>query len=444
MQEFTKTWSEILSSIRAKIGDVAFDTWFGPVKSKLSKPDKIILQVPDDFFKSWFVQHYFDLLKTALRAAANHDFDIEVEVNPDIIKKDEKSRLQILESKLRPHDDNIKLNPKYTFENFVVGSSNRFTHAASLAVAETPGKSYNPLLIYGGVGLGKTHLMQAICHCVKKKNASTKIYYMPSERFTNELIEAIQHRTTQKFRQKYRNVDVLLVDDIHFIAGKEATQEEFFHTFNTLYDAHKQIIISSDRPPKEISKLEDRLSSRFSWGLITDVQPPDLETRVAILKKKVENESVAIPDNVLFFIAESITNNIRELEGALIRIIAYSLLENKQISLGLAQDVLKDMLRASKRIISVEEIQKKVAVFYDVGVGDFKTKVRNKNIVFARQIAMYLSRELTGFSLPEIGLKFGGKDHTTVLHSYNKVKQTMNNNLEIKHQIEKIINDIKS
>jgi len=444
MEELVKNWSEILSAMRAKIGDVAFDTWFGPIKSKFSKPNAIIIEVPDDFFRDWFVQHYLDLLKSTIITTTNTNYEINILVNPDIIKKDEKARLQILESRLRPHEDNLKLNPKYTFENFVVGPSNRFTHAASLAVAESPGKSYNPLFIYGGVGLGKTHLMQAICHCIKKKSAATKIYYMPSEKFTNELIDAIQHRSTQKFRQKYRNVDVLVVDDVHFLAGKESTQEEFFHTFNALYDAHKQIVISSDRPPKEIANLEDRLSSRFSWGLITDIQPPDLETRVAILKKKIEHENISISDNVLFFIAESITNNIRELEGALIRIVAYSLLENKQITLALAQDVLKDMFRASKKTITAEDIQNKVAGFFNIGVVDFKSKKRNKNVVLARQIAMFLCRELTSLSLLEIGLKFGGKDHTTVLHSYNKIKELINSNYEVKRDVERIKNDIQS
>jgi len=444
MQEFAKTWSEIQEAIRAKIGEVAFDTWFGPIKSRAVKPDKIVIQVPDSFFKNWFIEHYFELIKTLLKNRTNQEVNIEFEINPDIIKKNEKSKLQVFESKLKQQDENLKLNQKYTFENFVVGPSNRFTHAASLAVAEAPAKNYNPLFIYGGVGLGKTHIMQAICHAVKKKDPSTKIYYMPSERFTNELINAIQHHSTQKFRQKYRNVDILLVDDIHFIAGKEATQEEFFHTFNTLFDAHKQIIISSDRPPREISKLEERLSSRFSWGLITDVQPPDLETRVAILKKKMENEPVNISNDVLFFIAESIKNNIRELEGALIRIIAYSVLENKKISLELARDVLKDMLRASKKIITVEGIQKHVAQHFNLSTADFKAKNRNKNIVFARQIAMYLSRELTNLSLPEIGVKFGGKDHTTVLHSFNKVKGGVQANVETRELINKIITDIQA
>jgi chromosomal replication initiator protein len=336
------------------------------------------------------------------------------------------------------------LNPRYTFDNFVVGPSNRHAHAYSLAVAESPAKAYNPLFIYGGVGLGKTHLIQAVCHHIKHKpSANLKICYITSERFTNELIDAIQHRSTAGFRQKYRNVDVLVIDDIHFIAGKESTQEEFFHTFNALYDAHKQIIFSSDRPPKEIANLQDRLVSRFGWGLTTDIQPPDLETRVAILKKKIERESVQLPDDVIFFIAQLIKTNIRELEGALIRTIAYSLLEEKPITLDLAKEVLKDLLKEPKKLITVDFIQRCVAEEFGVSLHDLKTKRRNKNIVLPRQVAMYISRELTELSLPEIGESFGGKDHTTVLYSYNKIKGDLKNSDILKDRMERIIQIIK-
>ncbi|MBU3959086.1 MAG: chromosomal replication initiator protein DnaA, partial [Candidatus Omnitrophica bacterium] len=296
------------------------------------------------------------------------------------------------------------------------------------------------LFIYGGVGLGKTHLMQAICQSVKnnKKSSQHKIYYMTSEKFTNELIEAIQHHSTASFRQKYRNVDVLVIDDIHFIAGKESTQEEFFHTFNTLYDAHKQIIISSDRPPREISNLQDRLVSRFSWGLTTDIQPPDLETRVAILKKKIEREPVPVPDEAIFFIAQLIKTNIRELEGALIRTIAYSLLEEKSITLALTKEVLKDLLKETKKLITVDFIQRCVAEEFGVLLQDLKARRRHKNIVLPRQIAMYLSRELTDLSLPEIGVFFGGKDHTTVLHSYKKIKEGLREDEVLKNKVERV------
>jgi len=336
------------------------------------------------------------------------------------------------------------LNSRYTFENFVIGGANRHAHAYSLAVANAPAKTYNPLFIYGGIGLGKTHLIQAICHQIKNNSSpGIKICYVSSEKFTNELIDAIVHRSTSAFRQKYRNLDVLVIDDIHFIAGKESTQEEFFHTFNTLYDAHKQIVFSSDRPPKEITNLQERLVSRFGWGLATDIQPPDLETRVAILKKKIEREPVHVPDEVIFFIAQLIKTNIRELEGALIRTIAYSLLEESPVTLQLTKEVLKDLLKEPTKLITIDFIQRCVVEEFGISLQDLKTKRRNKQVVFPRQIAMYLSRELTELSLPEIGELFGGKDHTTVLHSYKKVKEDINNNPALKERVEKVIQVIK-
>ncbi|MDD5004945.1 MAG: chromosomal replication initiator protein DnaA [Candidatus Omnitrophica bacterium] len=443
--DITKIWSSAQDAIKTRIGDIAFNTWFGPVKIKSDKTNNLTLELPDNFFKEWFTDHYLELTSAVVKELAGQDVVIDLIVNPAIIKKDRKDKLQVFESRIKePRPDDIKLNPKYTFENFVVGPSNRFTHAASLAVAESPAKNYNPLFIYGGVGLGKTHLMQAICHFVKKRSPQVNIAYLTSERFTNELINAIQHHSMENFRKQYRSMDILLLDDIHFIAGKEATQEEFFHTFNSLYDAHKQIIISSDRPPKEINKLEERLISRFSWGLITDVQPPDLETRIAILKKKVENEKTKIPDDVIHFLAESIKNNIRELEGALVRLVAYSVLEGKNINLTLARDILKDTLRETVKNINIDTIQKKVANFYNLNVNDFKAKKRNKNIVIARQIAMYLARELTNLSLPEIGQSFGGKDHTTVLHSYNKIKNCIETDVKFKELLNRVLFEVKN
>ena len=445
MQEIQKIWSSAKDVIKSRIGEVAFSTWFGPIKIKGDSIKNLALELPDNFFKDWFINHYLDLTTSVVKELVNQEVTIAVEVNPKIIKKEKKSKLQEFESRMKEQKiDSLKLNPKYTFENFIVGPSNRFTHAACLAVAESPAKNYNPLFIYGGVGLGKTHLMQAICHYVKKRVPQTTIAYLTSERFTNELINAIQHHSTPSFRRQYRNIDILLLDDIHFIAGKEATQEEFFHTFNSLHDAHKQIIISSDRSPKEISKLEERLVSRFSWGLITDVQPPDLETRIAILKKKIENEKIKIPDDVIYFLAESIKNNIRELEGALIRLTAYSLLETREINLPLAQDILKDLLRESVKTISVDIIQKKVASYYNLTLTDLKTKKRNKNIVAARQIAMFITRELTNLSLPEIGQCFGGKDHTTVLYAYNKIKNNMGKDNKFKELMNRVVFEIKS
>ena len=445
MQNKLKIWSDAKSIIKSRIGEVAFNTWFGPIKIKSDKTKNFTIELPDNFFKEWFTNHYLELTNSVIKDLGGEDIVIDLVVNPAIIKKEKKSKLQVFESRIKEKKaDDIKLNSKYTFENFVVGPSNRFTHAACLAVAESPAKNYNPLFIYGGVGLGKTHLMQAICHFIRKRKPQTTFAYLTSEKFTNELINGIQHHSMDNFRRKYRNIDVLLLDDIHFIAGKEATQEEFFHTFNALHDDHKQIIISSDRSPKEINKLEERLVSRFSWGLITDVQPPDLETRIAILKKKTENEKIKIPDDVLFFLAESITNNVRELEGGLIRLVAYSMLEGKEITLSLAHDILKDMLRESIKTINIETIQKKVAGFYNLNSNDLKAKRRNKNIVIARQIAMFLARELTDLSLPEIGQSFGGKDHTTVLHSYKKIKSAINSDVKFKELINRIVFEVKS
>ncbi|MEA3560591.1 MAG: chromosomal replication initiator protein DnaA, partial [Candidatus Omnitrophota bacterium] len=335
------------------------------------------------------------------------------------------------------------LNQKYSFDSFVVGSGNRFAHAASLAVAQSPARAYNPLFIYGSVGLGKTHLLQAIAGWTAKKEQGMRVCYISSERFTNQLITAIQNRTTLKFRQKYRTVDVLLIDDIHFIAGKESTQEEFFHTFNTLYDAHKQIVLSSDRPPKEIPGLEERLVSRFEWGLITDIQPPDLETRIAILKKKLERERVAVPDDVIFFIASKIKSNIRELEGALIRVVAYASLVGGKLNIELTQEVLKDSLNEEVKKITIELIQKKVAEYFDVRISDMRAKKRSRVVVYPRQIAMYLVRELTEHSLPEIGEFFGGRDHTTILYAYNKIKMDLKDNQKLTNLLDMLVDNIK-
>lgn len=429
-------WEQICLAIQSKIGESAFEAWIKPIRTKYDETTRaLILEVPNEFFKDWVIEHYDVLIRDSLKNLKT-DYTTRYHINSalDAPAKQKEARSPVKEKTL----DGFFLNPKYTFENFVVGPSNRFTHAACVAIAESPAKAYNPLFIYGRVGLGKTHLMQAICHKIKKNNPQTKFYYTPSEKFTNELIGAIQHRSTQAFRDKFRHVDVLLIDDIHFIANKEATQEEFFHTFNALYDAHKQIIISSDRSPKEIAHLEERLVSRFSWGLVTDIQPPDVETRIAILKKKIENESINIPDEVIYFIAEIIKSNIRELEGALVRVIAYSLLQDEPITIETAKNVLKDLLKEASRQISVEEIQKKVADYYKILVSDLKTKKRIKNVVLPRQIAMFLVRELTSLSLPEIGQQFGGKDHTTVLHSYKKIKQGCLDQQNLKNIIEEI------
>ncbi|RSK25435.1 chromosomal replication initiator protein DnaA, partial [Bacillus sp. HMF5848] len=337
------------------------------------------------------------------------------------------------------------LNSKYTFDTFVIGQGNRFAHAASLAVAEAPAKAYNPLFIYGGVGLGKTHLMHAIGHYVLEHNPAAKVVYLSSEKFTNEFINSIRDNKTVDFRNKYRSVDVLLIDDIQFLAGKEQTQEEFFHTFNTLHEESKQIVISSDRPPKEIPTLEDRLRSRFEWGLITDITPPDLETRIAILRKKAKADGLDIPNEVMLYIANQIDSNIRELEGALIRVVAYSSLINKDINADLASDALKDIIPSSKpRVITIQDIQKVVSQHFNVKVEELKAKKRTRTIVEPRQVAMYLSRELTDASLPKIGEEFGGRDHTTVIHAHEKISKKLESDPNFQRTFKEIQSQLKN
>ena len=424
-------WQKSQPSIKTAIGSTSYDTWFSNLTA-VQRDLGITLQAPDEFFKNWIVEHYGSTITRCLAAEAGKDIAVGFEVSAGLINPPTQEKLSRLERHFEDGGKTSNLNPRFLFEHFVVGSSNRFAFAAAQAVAESPAKAYNPFFIYGPVGLGKTHLMQAITQEIGKRHPTLKICYLSSEQFTNELINAIRHRSAETFRQKYRNIDVLLIDDIHFIAGKESTQEEFFHTFNTLHDHRKQIIICSDRPPKEIANLEERLVSRFAWGLITDIQPPDYETRVAILKKKLELESVQVPDDVVTFIASEIKTNIRELEGALIRVVAYSLLEEKPITLHVAKNVLKDMVRETVKTISVDMVQKEVAAFFNIPVADLKTKKRHKNIILPRQVAMYLSRKLTTHSLPEIGGAFGGKDHTTILHAFKKIELCLNTDVETK------------
>ena len=445
-------WEKAQGSIKETIGESSYETWFSQLRASEKDPATILIETPDEFFRNWIVEHYLKTIEEKLATASDQSVVVEFSINTAPVPQKEIAaiRLPKVDGNLNrpnfPMDekrDDININPRFSFDNFVIGPSNRFAYAAAIAVAESPAKAYNPLFIYGQVGLGKTHLMQAITQQIRKTDPALSICYISSEKFTNELIDAIRHRSTPAFRQKYRNIDVLLIDDIQFIAGKESTQEEFFHTFNALHNNRKQIIISSDRPPKEISNLEERLSSRFAWGLITDIQPPTYETRVAILKKKIEREPVEVPDNVIFFIAEQIKTNIRELEGALIRVVAYSLLEEKSISLEMAKLILKDMVKETVKIISVEMIQKEVADYYNISVTELKAKKRNKNILLPRQVAMYLSRQLTKLSLPEIGQAFGGKDHTTVLHSCKKMEQDISDDRDLKSTMEKLTAHLK-
>ena len=433
-------WRRVMENLEKELSSVSIDRWFRHLQPSRIVDDVLVIDVPDDFFKTWIVDHYMDHLRNALVSAGTPVMRFELNINSR--KTQDTAAPHAAAAGVPASKPSSKLetdlNPRYTFEEFVVGPSNRFAHAASLAVSEQPAKAYNPLFIYGPVGMGKTHLMHAIGHEIRRRRPGTNVLYITSEKFTNELINSIQNRTTLKFREKFRTVDILLIDDIHFIGGKEATQEEFFHTFNALYDNHKQIVVSSDRPPKEINHLEERLVSRFEWGLVTDIQPADFETRSAILRKKAGRDGIEIPDGVTNFIAEKVQANIRELEGALNRVVAYSQFISRSITLELAHEVLKNFIQESERKVTISLIQKKVSERFNVKISDMSAKRRTKNVVLPRQVAMFLARELTGHSLPEIGGQFGGRDHTTVLHACAKIKNTVDKDPGLRDIIQQI------
>ncbi|QNO14999.1 chromosomal replication initiator protein DnaA [Alkalicella caledoniensis] len=437
-------WAEVLKNMETKLSKPSFETWLQGTTPITMYESTIIVGVPNDFTKEWLENRYSGLIKDILKQITAEEYEVNFVVPQDksISVKQPKKKFTATD---RNMDDLVTapLNPKYTFETFVIGNSNRFAHAASLAVAEAPAKAYNPLFIYGGVGLGKTHLMNAIGHYVLEQNSDGRVVYISTEKFTNEFINAIRDNKTVEFRNKYRTVDVLLIDDIQFLAGKEQTQEEFFHTFNTLHENNKQIIISSDRPPKEIPTLEDRLRSRFEWGLITDIQSPDLETREAILRKKADLENLDIPNSVFMFIANKVATNIRELEGALTRVMAYSSMTGQEISPEVAQQALKDILPDNKPdVITIEKVQEVVADHFGLKIEDFKAKKRTRAVAHPRQIAMYLCRELTDHSLPKIGESFGGRDHTTVLHAHDKVKNDLEANKNYALELQNIVKKI--
>ncbi len=436
----SSVWSNALDLLKDELTEISYNTWIKTINPISMNNNKVVLKVPAEFNKGILESRYESLVQNAITQVTNRKYRIEFTISG----RQNESRLEqnTIENEL---EDNLSwvLNSKYTFDTFVIGNGNRFAHAASLAVAESPAKAYNPLFIYGGVGLGKTHLMHAIGHYISIHNSNLKVLYVSSERFTNELVNAIKDDTNEEFRFKYRNIDVLLIDDIQFIGGKERTQEEFFHTFNALYEADKQIIISSDKPPKNINTLEERLKSRFEWGLIADIQPPDLETRVAILKKKAQLEEMNIPDDVMVFIADKIASNIRELEGALNKVIAYSSLSKENITQENAAEALKDILSANKaRRIDSKAIINAVARYFNIKPDDFKSKKRSRDISYPRQIAMFLCRELTEMSLPKIGNIFGGRDHTTVIHACDKIADEKETNPETRRAVEELKRNI--
>lgn len=440
-------WDQALSIIETKLSKPSFETWLKSTKATAINDDTLFIAAPNEFSRDWLENRYLKLITDTIYELTGENMKIKLITSDPDMGMDPSTPKRVHDRRNQFQEDapGSLLNSKYIFDTFVIGAGNRFAHAASLAVAEAPAKAYNPLFIYGGVGLGKTHLMHAIGHYVLEHNPNAKVVYLSSEKFTNEFINSIRDNKAIEFRNKYRNVDVLLIDDIQFLAGKESTQEEFFHTFNALHDDHKQIVISSDRPPKEIPTLEDRLRSRFEWGLITDIQPPDLETRIAILRKKAKADNLDIPNEVMVYIANQINTNIRELEGALIRVVAYSSLINRDIDADLAAEALKDIIPSNKpKIIAIIDIQRTVGEYFGIKLEDFKAKKRNKSVAYPRQIAMYLSRELTDNSLPKIGEEFGGRDHTTVIHAYEKITKTLVSDPNLQVAIKELMEKIKN
>jgi chromosomal replication initiator protein len=427
-------WDQILTRIEKKVNQYSFYTWFKPTAFVADAGSSITVRVPDLMFTNWLTKHYSVVISEALTELRRPDTSVVFVVEGHDMPEAPLEAANEPETVPEPSEPRseeaspvgvtaVGLIPRYTFDTFIVGPSNQFAHAACRAVAEAPSRSYNPLFIYGGVGLGKTHLMHAIGQYVLQHDRGLKLTYISSERFMNEMINALRYERILDFRERYRSVDVLLVDDIQFVSGKEGTQTEFFHTFNALYDAQKQIVLSSDHPPHEIPNLEERLRSRFEWGLIADIQAPDVETRIAILKRKAEAEAVPLPDNVAMYIANRIKSNIRELEGSLIRLIAYASLTGREISLDLAQEVLRSVIDQDSRAITIESIQKFISEYYQLKVHELKSRNNSKSVAMPRQVAMYLCKNLTSASLPEIGRSFGGKHHSTVIHSIRKVDE---------------------
>ena len=455
IDKIKENWEKILLILKEEheVSDVSYRTWLQPLTPYSFKGNTVTIIVPEQTFLAYVKKKYGLLLKVTISEFLDQDCDVDFKVKDQIEEEKQAQAPSLIQkNKAVVSPDVIQsanLNPKYTFDTFVVGSNNNLAHAAALAVAESPGEIYNPLFIYGGVGLGKTHLMHAIAHFILKNNPSAKILYVSSETFTNELIDAIRNKnniTTTEFREKYRNNDVLLIDDIQFIIGKESTQEEFFHTFNTLYESKKQIIISSDKPPKEIETLEERLRSRFQWNLIADIQPADYETRVAILMKKAENMDIEVDEDlydVICLIAEKIKDNIRELEGAFIRIVSFSHLLNEKPDKAFAKRILRDILINNEMTITPEKIKKKVCEHYNIKMADLESSKKTNNIAFPRQIAMYLMRNMTELSLPKIGEYFGGKHYTTVMYACDKVEAEMKNDPSLKTLIEELKEEIK-
>jgi len=432
-------WSEVAGRLKGALNDTTYRTWFADAEGVELTDDALVISVPNDFTREWIEGHFLGLIGAAVRDATGHERKIRLTVA-------DQPHQTAAASAAPPRKQNESgLNAKYTFDSFVIGSSNRFAHAAALAVAEAPAQAYNPLFIYGGTGLGKTHLMQAIAQYVGEHSSELSVRYVTSETFMNDFINSLRDKRIEGFKQRYRTYDLLLIDDIQFFEHKERIQEEFFHTFNSLYEAGSQIVISSDRPPREISTLEERLRSRFEWGLITDIQPPDLETRIAILRKKVAADGIEIDDpQVLTFVAGRVSTNIRELEGALTRVVAFSSLTGRPMTVELAQDVLRDVFPQGEAAeVSIKRIQELVSERFSLSLDELTGDKRSQNIVYPRQVAMYLSRELTDSSLPKIGKEFGGRDHTTVIHATSKIARLIREDRSVYNLVQELTARIK-
>ncbi len=439
-------WEKTVKIIKEKISQQNFETWIRPIRIATVEADQVRLAVPNRFFRDWLIENYLDLIRESMRAAAGVTFHVDILIDQEtrqdtsgtVVESSQDVEKRSSHRPPRPRT-NTTLNPNYSFERFVVGGCNQFAHAASVAVADQPAKNYNPLFIYGGVGLGKTHLLNAIGLKTLKSFPDMNVVYVSAEVFMNELINSIRYDKMPKFREKFRNIDCMLIDDIQFIAGKERTQEEFFHTFNTLHDAGKQIVVTSDKFPKDIPNLEERLRSRFEWGLIADIQPPEIETKIAILEKKAHENKISLPSNVALYIASQPQTNIREIEGYLVRIAAYSSLTAKEIDMDLVKVVLKKLLRQEeKKEVSIEEIIKAVSSKFNIKISDIKSQKKNKNLVMARQISMFLSREITSASFPDIGEKTGGRDHSTVIYAHNKIRKLMDKDKVVRDMVDEL------
>jgi chromosomal replication initiator protein len=428
-------WSSLLEELAGRLPPHVLDTWIRPGEILGWRDNRLDLGFPNKFSRDYVAEHFLSALESAAQACLGSRVHVTLGLAP--------SHPAPPPPRPPPPSTAAALDARYTFETFVVGSSNQFAQAACLAVAEQPSRAYNPLFLYGGVGLGKTHLLHAIGQYVRRSHASLRVAYLSTEKFTNELIGAIRYDKTPDFRHRYRTIDVLLIDDIQFISGKERTQEELFHTFNDLHESHRQIVISSDRTPKDIPEIEERLRSRFEWGLIADIQPPDFETRVAILKKKAEMDHLPLADDLAFFIANKVKSNIRELEGSLVRIRAFCSLTGRDMTPDLAQEVLSSVWGSDERLITVDDIQRRVSEVFGVKPHDLRSKTRTKAVAFPRQVAMYLSRQLTSDSFAEIGRVFGGKDHTTVIHAANKIEALLDEDPKFRKTLDHIINTIR-